>query len=64
MRHDLAKLLRQASACGWQVMRTRRHWRLLHPNGGIVVLSSTPSDRRALLNVRAQLRRAEKRAQA
>jgi hypothetical protein len=37
---------------------------LLHPSGGIVVMSSTPSDRRALLNVRAQLRRAEKRAQA
>jgi predicted RNA binding protein YcfA (HicA-like mRNA interferase family) len=65
MRHDLERLLRQASACGWQVARTRGgHWRLLHPSGGIVVMSSTPGDRRALLNMRAQLRRAERRAVA
>jgi predicted RNA binding protein YcfA (HicA-like mRNA interferase family) len=65
MRHDLAKLLRQASACGWQVTRTRGgHWRLRHPGGGVVVMSSTPSDRRALLNFRAQLRRAERGAAA
>jgi predicted RNA binding protein YcfA (HicA-like mRNA interferase family) len=62
MKHDLKQLLRQASACGWQVTRTRGgHWRLLRPNGGIVVLSSTPSDHRALRNVRAQMRRAERR---
>jgi predicted RNA binding protein YcfA (HicA-like mRNA interferase family) len=65
MRHDLAKLLRQASACGWQVTRTRGgHWRLRHPGGVVVVMSSTPSDRRALLNFRAQLRRAERGAAA
>ena len=58
---SLERLLRQASACGWQVTRTRGgHWRLLRPNGGIVVLSSTPSDRRALRNMQAQLRRAER----
>jgi predicted RNA binding protein YcfA (HicA-like mRNA interferase family) len=62
MRHDLERLLRQASASGWQVARTRGgHWRLLHPNGGIVVMSSTPSDYRALANLKAQLRRAERR---
>ena len=65
MRHDLKQLLRQASACGWQVTRTRGgHWRLRHPAGGVVVMSSTPSDRRALLNFRAQLRRAERGAAA
>ena len=62
MKHDLERLLRQASASGWRVARTRGgHWRLLYPNGGIVVLSSTPSDHRALRNVRAQMRRAERR---
>jgi predicted RNA binding protein YcfA (HicA-like mRNA interferase family) len=65
MKHDLAKLLRQASACGWQVVRTRKsHWRLRHPSGAVVVTSSSPSDCRALANLRAQLRRAERGAAA
>jgi hypothetical protein len=64
MKADLKQLLRQASACGWQVARTRNgHWRLLYPGGGIVVMSSTPSDCRALRNMQAQMRRAERRAQ-
>ena len=65
MRHDLERLLRAARACGWQVTRTRKsHWRLLHPNGGIVVASGSPSDRRALRNMQAQMRRAERRVAA
>jgi predicted RNA binding protein YcfA (HicA-like mRNA interferase family) len=65
MRHDLAKLLRQASACGWQVTRTRKsHWLLRHPSGAVVVMSSTPSDPRALRNMQAQLRRVERGAAA
>ena len=36
MRHDLERMLRRASACGWQISRTARgHWRLLHPSGGM-----------------------------
>jgi predicted RNA binding protein YcfA (HicA-like mRNA interferase family) len=65
MKHDLARLLRQASACGWQLVRTRKsHWLLRHPSGAVVVTSGTPSDQRALRNTRAQLRRAEKGATA
>jgi hypothetical protein len=65
MKHDLKHLLRQAEAAGWRVQPTRGgHWRLLYPGGGIVVMSSTPSDRRAIANLRAQLRRAERRAAA
>jgi len=66
MRHDLKQLLRAAEARGWQVELTRRggHLRLVHPAGGLVVAASTPSDRRALANLRAQLRRVERGAQA
>ena len=65
MKHDLKQQLRQAEAHGWQVTRTRNgHWRLLHPGGGIVVMSSSPSDHRALRNMRAQMRRAERRTAA
>jgi hypothetical protein len=65
MKHDLKQQLRQAEAHGWQVTHTRNgHWRLLYPGGGVVVTSSTPSDHRALANLRAQMRRAERRAPA
>jgi predicted RNA binding protein YcfA (HicA-like mRNA interferase family) len=61
VRHDLAKLLRQASACGWQLSRTRGgHWLLRHPSGAVVVTSGSPSDWRTLRNTRAQMRRAER----
>jgi predicted RNA binding protein YcfA (HicA-like mRNA interferase family) len=64
MRHALRELLRAAEARGWRVELTRRgaHVRLTHPAGGIVFAASTPSDCRALANLRAQLRRAEKGA--
>jgi predicted RNA binding protein YcfA (HicA-like mRNA interferase family) len=62
---SLERLLRQASACGWQVTRTRGgHGRLLHPGGGTVMMSGTPSDRRALLNMRVQMRRVAERGTA
>jgi predicted RNA binding protein YcfA (HicA-like mRNA interferase family) len=65
MKHDLRQLLRQAQAHGWRVQPTRGgHWKLTHPSGDAVVTSSSPSDRRALANLKAQLRRAERRAQA
>ena len=66
MRHALKQLLRAAEARGWSVELTRRgaHVRLVHPSGGLVVAASTPSDWRALANLRAQLRRAERRAAA
>jgi len=66
MRHDLKELLRAAEARGWRVDATRRggHVRLVHPDGGVVVASGTPSDHRALANLRAQLRRVERGAAA
>jgi predicted RNA binding protein YcfA (HicA-like mRNA interferase family) len=65
MRHELKQLLRAAKAAGWQVRPTGSgHLQLRHPAGGIVVTSSSPSDRRALANLKAQLRRAEKGAPA
>jgi predicted RNA binding protein YcfA (HicA-like mRNA interferase family) len=66
MRHDLRQLLRAAEARGWRVELTRRggHVRLTHPDGTIVVTGSTPSDHRALANLKAQMRRAERGALA
>ncbi len=37
------------------------HLRLAHPSGWVVVASGTPSDARALRNLRAELRRQARR---
>jgi predicted RNA binding protein YcfA (HicA-like mRNA interferase family) len=66
MRHALKQLLRAAEARGWRVELTRRggHVRLVHPDGPVVVAASTPSDFRALANLRSMLRRVERGAAA
>lgn len=48
-----------AAQQGWTVEHTRGgHERWLAPDGAIVIMASTPSDKRAWLNARAALRRA------
>lgn len=57
---DLDKLIAQARRAGWRVTKTTRgHWKFWSPDGKhAVVASGTPSDRRAVANLRAQLKRA------
>lgn len=65
MKRELKRLLAAARQRGWQVERTRgSHFRLRHPSGALVVASGTPSCPRALWNLRADLRRAERRGVA
>lgn len=55
---DVRQLLDKAKAHGCQIEHTNSsHIRILTPKGGTVILPSTPSDHRALLNARAELRR-------
>ena len=62
MRHELARLLRQARARGWRVLPTRGgHYRLEHHTGALVFASGTPGCPRALRNLAADLRRVERR---
>lgn len=57
-RRDLKDMLRRAVEAGWTVTKTRGcHWLLRSPSGARVVTGSTPSDGRALLNFRADLKR-------
>lgn len=59
MKKMLKEMLSQAEALGARVEMTKNsHWKVFCPDGSIVVTGGTPSDRRALLNFRAQLRRA------
>lgn len=57
MRGDFRELAQEARAQGWRVEETRGHLKWLGPNGGVVISSSTPSDRRAIKNHVALLRR-------
>lgn len=60
-REDLRQLVDFAKANGWTVSRTRGgHIRFTKPGLGSIYTSSTPSDYRAGLNAKAQLRRAQR----
>jgi len=54
---DLAGLARFARQHGWDITQGRSHLKWYGPEGQLVVTSRTPSDRRAIANVVAVLRR-------
>lgn len=70
--HDLARghkrlraLIDFALGEGWRVVRTHGgHLKFTKPGCASIYTSSTASDHRAGLNARAQLRRADRQAQA
>lgn len=56
-KRDVQQLVREAEQQGWVILRTKNnHLKWLSPLGGIVYSSSTPSDHRALENLRRDLR--------
>ena len=62
MSRDVKRTILEAESRGWTVVSRRgRHYKLrLGARGPIVVLSKTPSDGRAIKNMQADLRRAER----
>lgn len=58
---ELKQLIERAEACGWTVSRSRHssHWKFLSPDRNVspIYTSATPSDWRAVRNLRARLRR-------
>lgn len=58
MRKDLRALFRDLEQRGWSVEVTGgNHYKLKGPRGQIVFCPGTPSDHRALKNLKAMLRR-------
>ena len=56
---ELKSLLELATQQGWQVeRRNSNHYKLIAPNGKVVFTSSTPSDNRAILNIKRDLKSA------
>lgn len=64
-RKDMEALLREVEARGWTVVKTNNnHWRMTHPGTAKVIFaSSTPSDWRAVTNMRSMVQRAEREMQ-
>lgn len=59
MNKDMKQLCRSLRKQGWTVERTSKgHYRAITPAGRKIVMPSTPSDGRSVLNTRALLRRA------
>ena len=53
----MKSLLELATEQGWKVERNKNnHFKFLSPTGNIVFVSSTPSDHRALENIKRDLR--------
>lgn len=62
MNKEVRQLIREMTRKGWAFSRRKsNHVQLTHPSGRFVVTSSTPSDGRTNNNVRAAIRRIEKR---
>lgn len=58
---EVRKLVRQLRREGWAAeFRGSSHILLTHPSGQTLTLASSPSDRRWLANVRADVRRIER----
>lgn len=55
---EVRKLVEVARKNGCRIEAGNQHIRVLAPRGGIVILPSTPSDHRSLLNARSEMRRA------
>lgn len=57
MNREIRAVAAELQRQGWRVERTRRgHLRAVPPQGQMVILPSTPSDRRSLYNAIARLR--------
>lgn len=55
---DMRRLVTRLRRLGWRVELSRKHhWIAYSPTGQRCVFPGTPSDHRAWLNTRAQLRR-------
>lgn len=62
MNAGVARFVREMEAMGWRRKPGRRHVKLLSPDGvSMMVVALTPSDRRALTNMRALAKKASKR---
>lgn len=62
MNAEAARFVRELEAQGWRRKPGRKHVKMLAPDGAsMMVVALTPSDRRALTNMRALAKKISKR---
>lgn len=55
---DINRLARELVDEGWTAQRRKSHWQLVPPSGGKpLTVPNTPSDGRAILNFKADIKR-------
>lgn len=54
---DLNKIISETVKTGARFVHGKKHGKLFFPNGGLMVIPKTPSDVRAIRNVKAELAR-------
>jgi predicted RNA binding protein YcfA (HicA-like mRNA interferase family) len=57
---EVSKLVKEHQRLGWTAEYGGQHIKMRSPTGKMVTISVSPSDHRALLNIRADLRRASR----
>ena len=61
MNADAARFVRELELAGWKRKQGKKHVKLLAPDGvSMMTLSATPSDRKALTNMRLLAKRLSK----
>ena len=61
MSPDTARFVKELEAAGWRRKPGRKHVKMLAPDGvSMMVVSATPSDRKALTNMRLLAKRLSK----
>lgn len=56
---DINSMVKELLRNGWDIVRSSKHVKLKSPTGRTLTVPSTPSDIRAVLNFRADIKRLE-----
>lgn len=63
MHKDTRRIVKAAISRGWTLLKTAKHWMMIHPKGDRVTFAATPSCPHAVKNFEQDLARVEKRIQ-
>lgn len=54
---DVNSVVRKLIKSGWEPIKKARHWQVKSPQGDVLTVPNTPSDGRAVLNFKCDVRR-------
>jgi hypothetical protein len=58
-KRDIEQMIRQCRRDGWTIVRTRKHYKWIPPDGGdFFITAVTPSDSHVIANIRSHIKRA------